>query len=360
MALTILGIGMVSALGCGIEAFQAGLEGRAWPAIEMHTIETAAGPAPLPVYTARPEGLDRFVTKRAQRRLDSFTRMALLASYLAVEDARFQPPNLARVGIVFGSGYGPLQTTFQFQDGILDFGDKCASPTAFASSVHNAPAAQVSIAMGIEGPCQTLTCFEHTAPGVLLTALAWLGEGIVDYVLAGVGEEYCPLGGYGAKSLGSEAGAGVEPLNFGHCTWSPGEGFVAFLLGRAAEARSPYGRIEEIAFIRDGADDPQAILARLEPCHALCLAASGSLKPGAGYQALCASGKPCAAHASLYGSMPVGLGFELAAAALALKQGVLYASASMPRAAAPLPEAARLACVECTSPGEYTVLSLSR
>jgi len=362
MALAIIGVGTVCALGCGVGALRAGLRGEARPEVEVHDIATPGGVVRLPVYMARPDGLERFMPKRSLRRVDRFARMALLASFLALEDAGIEPADRARVGIVFGSGYGPLQTTFDFQDSMIDFGDKCASPTHFANSVHNAPAAQVSMALRIEGPCQTVTCFEWTTAGVLKTAQAWLSEGVVDYVLAGVGEEYCPLRGYAAAGLGAGGDCAIAPFDFERCTYAPGEGFAAFLLRDDAVADAQYGRIEDVRVSQDAA----LIKERLETHQAVFLAACGAKQEGAAYRKITFEGLNYAAHAPLYGSMPVGLGFELAAAALSIADRRLYLRPSAradakAEGAAPsqtLSAGAALACVQAVGDSGYALISL--
>lgn len=198
---SILGVGSASALGCGVGSLRAGLEGTAQPRIDNVEVATRSGVQVLPVYVANAEGLERFVPRRALRRLDEFTRMALLASFLALEDSGVSLEDTSRIGVVLGTAYGPMETTFRYQDTIIDDGDKGASPTLFANSVHNAPASSVSIFMKIEGPCLTLTNFELTTTEVLRTACAWLEQGTVDFVLAGVGDEYCSVLGYALGKL---------------------------------------------------------------------------------------------------------------------------------------------------------------
>src|SRR3972149_4657831 len=231
MSIAVLGIGTVSALGCGIETLKSGLEGKVKPAIEEHKIATADGEASLKVYTAGVRGLDRFVARPAMRRMDRFIQMALLSSYLAIEDSGVILDDRTRIGIVFGSGYGPLQTTFSFLDSLIDFGDKCASPTLFANSVHNSLASHVSILLKIQGPCLTVTCFEQTTFSVMSTAINWLREGTADYVLAGGGDEYCDVRSYATLLLGGGGCSEINPLSFDECSYLYGEGFVVFLLG---------------------------------------------------------------------------------------------------------------------------------
>ena len=112
MSLSILGIGTVSALGSGVQSLREGLQDKIKPNIEEKVIPTSDGEKKLPVYQPIAEGLDQFIPKRALRRVDHFAQIALLSTYLAIEDSGIEFENKSRVGVVFGSGYGPTRTTY--------------------------------------------------------------------------------------------------------------------------------------------------------------------------------------------------------------------------------------------------------
>lgn len=352
MSFSILGIGAVSALGCGIESLKAGLEGGIKPVIEEHKIETADGEFSLPVYTAGVNGLDRFVPRASLRRIDRFIQMSLLSSYLAVEDSGIDLKEKTRIGIVLGSGYGPLQTTFGFLDSLIDFGDKCASPTLFANSVHNSLASQVSISLKIQGPSLTLTCFERTTESVMSAARNWLQEGTVDYVLAGVGDEYCDVRGYATVLSGSRKISGLSPLSFDECTYLPGEGFVAFLLGKEPAGKG-YGRVIDIRAGNPGADI-------YNDHEALFLAANGEQGTGKHYKSLITGDNRFRAYSSLYGGMPVGSGFDMAIAALSLKEGVIYPSPGQNSKPEHLNGNERIGCIGYDRNGNGSLITLLR
>lgn len=314
MSISILGIGTVSALGCGIESLKVGLEGRVKPAIEEHKIVTAAGEDSLKVYTAGVTGLDRFVARPALRRIGRFIQMALLSSFLAVEDSGVILEDRTRIGIIFGSGYGPLQTTFSFLDSLIDFGDKCASPTLFANSVHNSLASHVSILLKVQGPCLTVTCFEQTTCSVMSTAINWLNEGSADYVLAGVGDEYCDVRGYATLLSGSSGCSDIRPLSFDECSYLPGEGFAAFLLGKGPTDRGYCRLIRSETGRKEISGDHETLF----------LAANGDKETGRFYKPLTDNRRKVRAYSPLYGGMPTGDGFDIAIAALSLKEGVVY------------------------------------
>ncbi len=429
---SILGIGPVFAGGCGVASLRAALEGSIQPRLSLAGLslvrdsnlaprepnrdrQGAANPnhdgegaavqtesGPVPVYEASVDDLDRFMPRRALRRLDKFTRMALLASFMAVKDAGLPIEDRSRIGIVFGTGFGPLETTFRYQDKIIDQGDRGASPTLFANSVHNAPASAVSIFMKIKGPCLTITNFERTTTEVLRSASAWLSRGTVDYVLAGVGDEYCAVLGYALRRLGAgkpnrdregaavhTESARIDPLRFDRCSYVPAEGFVTFLLGREVR-NGAYARVCDLVSEPSCDRLDSALLAAH---RAVFLAANGDRSSGRFYNRLlmrdlpvrdsnllardsnlrvrdsnlAPAGPRIAAYSPLYGSMPVGLGFDLALAGISCRAGRLYPSAAgggggeldLLTETTPLHDGERIGCLECSS-HHATFISLAK
>lgn len=138
-------------------------------------------------------GLTKFIPKRALRRIDHFSRLALHASFLALEDAGLLEADLENTGVALASGYGAAQTTFNFLDSFLDDGDRLASPTHFSSGLHNAASAYIAMQTKAQGPS---VCTSNVGLGpayALATAVHWLKSGIVDYALVGGVDEHCQV-----------------------------------------------------------------------------------------------------------------------------------------------------------------------
>ena len=370
MNASILGIGPVCALGCGVRALREGLEGARRPTIERREIDLPGGVFSLPVFTASPDELERFVPRRTLRRMDSFVRMALLSAYLAVEDAGIAFPDPERVGVVLGSGYGPLRTTFAFQDSLIDFGDKCASPTHFANSVHNALASQVSISMNLQGPGQTVTTLGLSTAGAFLSALSWLERDDADFVLVGAGDELCPVRGYAEARMLAEAGGrmdsdgAIRPFLFDACTYAPGEGFVTFLLGKEG-APNRYARVSRVLMGKEALENEGDLVDSLD---AVFLAANGNCAESAAYRHLAQKARRTAAYAPFYGSMPTADAFDIAIAALALKEGRIFPSPDTTGAERysadlrplDLPNGASIGCLKCGEDGRASLTVLTK
>ncbi len=318
--LSIQGVGVVGGFGCGLDAF-----GRALAAGVTPTTQVAPVPENenflLPALLADTGPLEEFLNKRALRRIDHFSRLALLGSHLALQDAGLLGAIPARVGLVIASGYGALRTTFSFLDSVIDDGDLCASPTHFSNSVHNAAAAHVAIKLKIGGPNLTVSQFEMSVPSALLTAQLWLEEGRVDHVVFGGVDEYSAVLGYcWERFLGSDLAEEVAPLDFARQTAVVGEGAAFFVLSREG-AVSRYGAIDKVSLGHLCGGPPA-----LSDQAVYFLGADGHRRCSTHYPDLVPVGAAVAAYAPLYGSLPVGPAFDLAAAALTVREGRLFAS----------------------------------
>ena len=153
--MNVLGIGIIFTGGRGIERYEDALK-RDWqrpgesdvPRIQKR----------LPVYAVAEEILvDRLLLKK-MRRADKLSKMAVLAAADALQDSGVESAG-NRMGIILSTAFGAHQTTFDFLDTIIDYGDAQVSPTIFSNSVHNAAASYIASALDITGPTLTVTRF---------------------------------------------------------------------------------------------------------------------------------------------------------------------------------------------------------
>ncbi|MEE4255234.1 MAG: beta-ketoacyl synthase N-terminal-like domain-containing protein [Desulfuromusa sp.] len=351
MRMAIQGIGITGSFGSGVEAFRAALQsGTGQPVL---TVDQP------PHYPAGVEGLDEFIPKRALRRIDHFSRMTLLGACQALKDADLLEADRSRIGVAIASGYGALNTTFNFLDSYLDFGYSCSSPTHFSNSVHNAAAAHVSIQLKTTAPSLTVTQFEMSVPSALLSAQQWLAEGRVDQVLFGAVDESCAVLNYCRQQFfGSGENGPLRPFDFFEQSAVAGEGAVFFVLTRAQEDAT-YGCIDEVIL------GNHQICPLLVPHDDLLIIGADGHKECGAYYAELLNGREAAAYAPLYGSFPAAAGFDLAAAAVSLADRTLYASpdpvtsGSTSTISAQKLDQERLACLKFGSGGDYGLIRLS-
>ncbi len=368
MRLAIQGVGVVGGFGCGVEALSHALANQESKRQSV-SIKTAQGMCKVPAFLADTSRLEDFVNKKALRRIDHYSKLALLGAYLALNDAGGgagqSEADRQRMGMIIATGYGACRTTFTFLDSFINDGDKFSSPTYFSNSVHNAALANVSMLLGITGPGLTVSQLEMSIPSSLFTARNWLEEGRVDSVLFGGIDEYCDVLGYcWHRFFGEQGDTGqdMNPLSFNLQSAMPGEGAAFFLLTRAEKDMTPYGCIGDIAmgrFDRGNLEVPEEAV--------LIIGADGQKKCGSYYKRYIPESAPMACYTPLYGSLPVGPAFDMAIAALSIKNNKVFPS---PHCLTEIPEMRiisketdlaweKICCLKIDGYGEWGRITLS-
>ncbi len=321
MRTAIRGIGIVGGFGCGVNKLHRTLiSGESTP--QTILVETSDRKINMPVFLCDTTPLSGFIHKRALRRVDHYASMAVLGSYLALEDAGMLPNNHRKMAVVIATGYGATRTTFSFLDSLFADGDTCASPTLFSNSVHNAAAAYISILLKASGPNLTVSQFEMSVPSALLSACQWLKDKQIDAVLFGGVDEYCDVLGYSwLRFFGSNPNASTQPMNWVRQSAVAGEGSAFFLLTRDDGDQPKYGFVNDIQIGNLAGGGPD-----IAEDSTLILAADGHKSCGSLYPRHIPEGTWAASYSPLYGSFPVNTAFDMAIAALSLKENKIFAT----------------------------------
>jgi len=360
--IVIEGVGAVGGFGCGVSDLSRALNGSA-RSPGTFALSTGSGPIEFPAFRADVSRLEEFLPVRTLRRIDRFSRLALLGSHLALADAGLPDAERPRLGIIVASGYGATGITYAFLKSFITDGDICASPTYFANSVHNSAAAHISIQLGARGPNLTVSDFHLSVPSALATARIWLEEERVQRVLFGAVDELSELIGYiRYRTRGASPASPMTPLRTEMETSIPAEGAAFLLLARENASRGGYCTLEtsvtgSLPF--PGFPLPQPGL--------LVLGADGCRESGRRYAAEAQHAR-VACYTPLYGSMPAGPAFDVAAAALLLKGGTVFPSpggsfldfpATVPAGGDPI-GADRIACITLDADGAYGWTTLGK
>ncbi len=336
--MAIRSIGLVGSCGRGIENLEQAVL-RGWqPPTEQKVPGLRKS---VKGYAVAPEWLvDRSALKQ-MRRADRFCKLAALAAHDTLNNSgKFDP---RRLGIVVATGLGPHVRTFEFLDGILDYGDTAVSPTAFSHSVHNAAASYIAEAWQISGPVQTLTDFEFAFPQALQVARNWLSEEQVDAVLLGVVEELGQVMMHTCGRLLRIPDDGrMRPLAFAPEPLAvPGEGALFFLLARPEKNRT-------------SSPSPLSLIHPGLPATGIgpdltILDANGLGRDETDYLRLLPQTGVVANYSPLFGTMSTGLAWQCAVAALCVQQQKFYAT--------PLPQSSHIInCCRTTRPGEINTI----
>jgi 3-oxoacyl-[acyl-carrier-protein] synthase II len=325
-------------------------------------LSTESGTVTIPAFGADVSRLEEFIPVRTLRRIDRFSRLGLLGSHLALADAELPEAERPRLGIVIASGYGATGITYAFLKSFITDGDICASPTYFANSVHNSAAAHISIQLGARGPNITVSDYRLSVPSALATARTWLAEGRVRRVLFGAVDELSELIGYiRYRTRDALPAAPMTPLRTEMETSIPAEGAAFLLLARENASRGGYCTLDA------STTGSLPIPGFPYPEPALLVLGADGCRESERYAAVAQNAR-VACYTPLYGSMPAGPAFDLAAAALILKGGRVFPSpgglfrdfpATVPAGGEPL-GADRVSCLTLAGDGAYGLTTLGK
>ena len=320
MKIGIKGIGMLGGFGCGVAELESALVRGRSPQSTV-AMKTSDGSFDVPALTAQTDKLVDFVDKSSLRRLDHYIRMALLGSYLALEDAGMLDVKRRRMGIIVATGYGSTCNVMDIQQA-LNNEAPAISPTRFSNSVHNAAATHISILLDEMSPSLSVNDYDMSIPSAFLSACQWLREKRVESVLVGGVDEYCRALGYNwyrRYHSGDSGKNNPADLTPGHAVI--GEGACFFVLTPQEDA-SPYGFIEAVRIgnYRRGRMD-----AAKDAVYFLSVDDYSEYDDP--YAVYLSKDTKVASYTHLYGGIPIGMGFDIAIAALCHKADKIYASA---------------------------------
>ena len=224
----ITGLAPISAVGIGREDFATGLaEGREGIR-EVESFNPEAFD-----YRLAAECLDFALAdflESEKTYLDRCSELTLAACAMAFEDAGLRPGDIEpeRVGLVFGTAYGPLDTMWAHTQRVQSGGLRRASSVLFLHSFMNTPISLASIEFGIRGPVACFCQGMASAGAALQFAADLIADGRADLVLSGgvdalsevlfaalndegrLGNGFVP--GEGAALLALQSGEGASQL----------------------------------------------------------------------------------------------------------------------------------------------------
>jgi 3-oxoacyl-(acyl-carrier-protein) synthase len=172
------------------------------------------------------------------RRLDRLSAWALVASSLAIQDARIDLSQLdrSRVAVVFGTGLGCAELTEAFFQSAAANGWSGTDPSPFPEGLANSPASHVALWHELRGPNITIGSRGVAGESALIQAASLLRHGQADLaiVLAGDTLTRAVYEWYETAGLLSPACYNSEPL--------PEDGGFVPSEGVAALVLEPAGR----------------------------------------------------------------------------------------------------------------------
>jgi len=185
----ITGIGLITPIGTGVDAFRAGLRAACSPVRRIDRFD------PSPFRSQVAAQVDDFdplawMPPKTARQLDRFSQFGLVAGRLALEDARLTPgvagaAGPERIGIYLGSALGGIAYAEEQHTRYLERGIRQVAPNLALAVFGGAAPANLGIALDVRGPILSTANSCASGAVALGEALGDLREGRVDAAIAG-------------------------------------------------------------------------------------------------------------------------------------------------------------------------------
>ncbi|HEY7643662.1 MAG TPA: beta-ketoacyl-ACP synthase II [Hyphomicrobiales bacterium] len=190
----ITGLGIVSPLGCGVEASWKRLiagESGARRVTDFDVSDLSCQIACLIPRGSYAEGAynpDEWMEPKEQRKVDDFIVYAMCAADQALKDADWHPETAddgARSGVLIGSGIGGLQGIEKASLLLAEKGPKRISPFFIPGRLINLASGYVSIRNGLRGPNHAVVTACSTGAHAVGDASRLIALGDADVMVAG-------------------------------------------------------------------------------------------------------------------------------------------------------------------------------
>lgn len=248
--IAITGMGVVSPVGIGLAAFEDGLfagrsAGRAYTGYDTDGWRSRIA-CPVPDFDP-----SRWLAPRAARRMDRTGHFGVAAATMAFEDAglALEDVDRSRVAVITGT-CAPMEWIWAAHETCFTRGPRLVSPTTVLATFPDAAAARIAEALGLHGPCHTLSTACASGADALGYAMLMLRADLVDVVVAGgveapiVPAALIAFGQARALSERNDAPeAASRPFAVDRDGFVMGEGAGLVVLERAADARARGARL---------------------------------------------------------------------------------------------------------------------
>ena len=192
----VTGLGVVSCVGSDPGAF----------------FDALSKPAPEGVRRVSDFEPTAYFDPKEARQTDRFAQFSLASAQMALEDAGKLDADPLRIGVVFGTGVGGLETLQEQITVLVQKGARRVSPRLVPMIMGNAGAAAISMRFGFQGPCETIVTACAAGTQSIGNAYRLIAHGRCDAMVTGGAEaSIAPVGEY--PSIGITAFSNMTALS---------------------------------------------------------------------------------------------------------------------------------------------------
>ncbi|WP_203363918.1 beta-ketoacyl-[acyl-carrier-protein] synthase family protein [Bacillus sp. REN10] len=176
---------------------------------------------------------EKFINPSYVRKMDKLSKQAVLTAKQALTDAelRFNKNNSERVGLIFATGTGPLETVHSFYKKVLLEGPQKASAKLFPNTVMNAAAGHIGMNLKIKGPTSTICAGGVSGINALYYGNLLIKQNVCDQVVIVSSDEFSETLLLGASRIKDFLSAKrARPFDRRRSGLNLGSGSVAIIL----------------------------------------------------------------------------------------------------------------------------------
>lgn len=263
----ITGIGPLTAIGTGNDAFRAGLRAGVSPVKRIDRFDSSPFRSQV---AAQVDDFDpsAWMPPKTARQLDRFSQFGLVSGQLALEDAGLRPgeggaAQPERIGIYLGSALGGIAYAEEQHERYLERGIKAVAPNLALAVFGGAAPANLGIALGVRGPILSTANSCASGAVALGEALGAIRAGDIDAAIAGGAEAPLSSLAFGAFDIiralspgrNDDPGHACRPFDANRDGFVMGEGATLLVLEAEDVARArgaePYAELMGYAATSD-------------------------------------------------------------------------------------------------------------
>jgi len=180
----ITGFGLLSAAGVGLMPFWEALSRGECCLRPIAGFDASTYPTSLAGEVLAFD-FKEFISPKAARRMDTISKYGVATTKMALADAGLEvtEENGPRVGIICGTGSGPVESIESFKRPIVLGGPAEANPAIFPNTVYNAAPGQIAMAVQAVGYTSTLTADRASSASAICYAFDLLQLGVANALI---------------------------------------------------------------------------------------------------------------------------------------------------------------------------------
>ena len=202
----VTGMGVLTPIGLTVQEFWDAMMNSKSGAATITSFDTSKLDTK---FACQLKGFDPFlyIDKKTVKRLDPYAQYALSAAAQAIADSGLDVANLsesekAKIGVIFGSGIGGIQTFYQQAVINNTQGPSRISPFFIPMMIPDIAAGYISIQYGFRGPNYCIVSACATANNNIIDSYFLIREGIAEIIVSGGSEaslNEIGIGGFNAS-----------------------------------------------------------------------------------------------------------------------------------------------------------------